>query len=278
MIDVSVEKVSPDAAAKLLALNTSNFRKPDHRRVNAYAKEMLAGRWELNGDTIKVNGSVLIDGQHRLMAILKSGVTVDMVVVRGIESDGKTIDRGKPRSIGQWLSHSGIKNATSVASTAKMCVFYKKGLWSRPTMQGWDVSDSEIFSFVEQYQEKLSDCVKLGSTAGKVIPASLLATVLFYGSGASNPQDVSLCTWFAGSLAKGESLTDEDAVFHLRNRLLSQTSQASMDRFMQRALLTMAWNKTVKGEPCTAMHLRLRVTGPVKQKAPETILDATAGG
>jgi len=272
MVNATVETIGPEQAEALLKMNTANFRKPDMRRVDSYAKEMSLGNWSLNGDTIKLNGTVLLDGQHRLMAIVKSRVTIQTIVVRGVEEDGKTIDRGKPRTIAQWCSHNGIKNAKQVASSAKMVIVYRKGMWSKTTIQANDVIDSEIFDFIEANNESLQSCVRSAAPARHLLPPSLMAAVLFVGCAGRDPREVEEADWFVKALIRGEMLTEEDAVFHLRNRLISQTPQARMDSFMKRALLTIAWNKTVKGEACSSSGMRLRLTGPAKQKAPSEIL------
>lgn len=46
---------------------------------------MKTGRWVLNGETICFDSNgVLRDGHHRLLAIIESGVTIEVLVVRGV--------------------------------------------------------------------------------------------------------------------------------------------------------------------------------------------------
>lgn len=274
MVNASVESIGPEQARELLALNTANFRKPDPVRVGVYAKEMLNGNWQLNGDTIKLNGSVLIDGQHRLLAIVKSGVTIQTIVVRGLESDGKTVDRGKTRTIGQWCAHKGFKCAKDIATAGRLVVIHEKGLWSKQHVQWSDTLDSEVFNFIESNVSQLQQCVKLSRAVKPLLTPSLMAAVLYVGCGKRSPEDVDEAVWFVKALGKGEHLTTDDAVFHLRNRLISQSLQSRLTPFMKRALLTIAWNKTVNGESCTSNGLRVRLTGPAKQKAPDRVLEA----
>jgi hypothetical protein len=68
------------------------------RAVTRYADDMIAGRWQDNGQPIVFNGSAMIlDGQHRLHAIVKSGIPQRTLVVRGVEGDAMlTIDTGIP--------------------------------------------------------------------------------------------------------------------------------------------------------------------------------------
>jgi hypothetical protein len=78
--------LEPKVARELLALN-------DPRRtaacnldlIDCYAQQMRSGEWRFTGDTIKVNKSGgLMDGQHRLQAVIRSGWSGMQLVVTGI--------------------------------------------------------------------------------------------------------------------------------------------------------------------------------------------------
>jgi hypothetical protein len=83
-ISVVVELVTPQIAETYLWANHGN--RPIIRNiVIRYAREMTAGNWLLTHQGICFDTSGrLVDGQHRLAAILESGVSVQMVVTRGI--------------------------------------------------------------------------------------------------------------------------------------------------------------------------------------------------
>lgn len=81
---MTVETITPEMAAEFLKLNTRN-RKLRPSLVAQYASDMRAGRWLLTHQGIAINcdGTVL-DGQHRLAAIIESGVAIRMVIARGV--------------------------------------------------------------------------------------------------------------------------------------------------------------------------------------------------
>lgn len=94
-MQVDIVLITPELAEELLRKNTENFRSLDVARVEVYAKAMRAGKWELNGESIKIShDEVLLDGQTRLHAIVRSGVSVRSVVISGIVSGAGSIDRG----------------------------------------------------------------------------------------------------------------------------------------------------------------------------------------
>jgi hypothetical protein len=81
---VEIVEVSPELAESWLSKNPNN-RNLRRSVVDGYARDMSAERWALNGETVKFAADGhLFDGQHRLNAIIVSGATVPMVVVRGL--------------------------------------------------------------------------------------------------------------------------------------------------------------------------------------------------
>ena len=84
-LSVEVEIISPEEAQAYLT-NNAKHRKIKDKKVDAYMKEMVDGKWRLNGKVIifDSNGR-LLNGQHRLSAVIKSGVSLTTLVVRGVD-------------------------------------------------------------------------------------------------------------------------------------------------------------------------------------------------
>lgn len=100
--------VTPDLAARWLEKNHPNNRPVAWRRVEAFASDMRAGAWMLTHQGICFDGDGrLIDGQHRLHAVIGAKMTVRMLVVRNAAGTFQDpIDRAGPRSIAVILGRS----------------------------------------------------------------------------------------------------------------------------------------------------------------------------
>lgn len=128
--------IGPEQAAELLALNTNNYRRLNLKHVNDLAAEMAAGNWGFTGEPIIIGHDehgteVLLDGQHRLSAIVVSRCTLPFVIIRGIAADMRTkIDIGKPRNSADELRHLGIRNCTETSSAATMVMRYEDGAYN----------------------------------------------------------------------------------------------------------------------------------------------------
>ena len=72
--------VTPEIAKEWLKQNTQN-RNVSQQKVNAYAADMASGNWHEHhqGIAFYADGTVA-DGQHRLLGIVKSGVSLMMMV------------------------------------------------------------------------------------------------------------------------------------------------------------------------------------------------------
>jgi len=117
--------VSPEMAAQWLRNNFVNRPMSDDV-IAAYARDMLNGQWIQTHQGIAFNDrDHLIDGQHRLTAIVRSGLTVAMMVTFGLPSkiEGSemttmdAVDRGRTRSVADQLKiQHGMKNGSAIAS------------------------------------------------------------------------------------------------------------------------------------------------------------------
>lgn len=118
----SVERIGPERARELLSHNYDNNRNVRRAYVSQLAEVMRQGRYmSENGQTIVVgdDDGVLYDGQHRLMAIDESGVTLKMIVAYITEGKEKfkTIDANTPRSASDFVS---LPNRNECAALAKV--------------------------------------------------------------------------------------------------------------------------------------------------------------
>ena len=123
--------VTAEMAARWLRVNFRN-RPVSDDIVKAYARDMAAGVWHPTHQGIAFNDrDELIDGQHRLLAIVlaKGGKTgsVRMMVTFGLKSQiagsemttMDCVDRGRTRSVADQLKiQHGLKAGTQIAQTS----------------------------------------------------------------------------------------------------------------------------------------------------------------
>lgn len=108
--------ITPEIASKLLENNDIN-RSLSQDRVSRYARDMKAGNWKLTSQGISLNKSgKLIDGQHRLYAVIKSGATIKSLVFYDCEDETiLNYDSGMARTFGDYLHISGVDHSKITA-------------------------------------------------------------------------------------------------------------------------------------------------------------------
>jgi len=110
--------ITPEMAAQLLESNTRNRRVKWHK-VAEYAKMMTEGKWKPNtAEPIKISiTGILLDGQNRLYAVIKSGIPIEFSVATGLQDDVfDVLDTGARRSAHDTFYTNGVKNASSISA------------------------------------------------------------------------------------------------------------------------------------------------------------------
>jgi hypothetical protein len=116
--------VSPDLARKWLNLARFN-RDINYAVVSQYVRQINEGLWRRTHQGVALTKTgVLIDGQHRLLAIIKAGQTVPMIVfVDEPEENFEFIDCGRNRSHLDMMRLSQRNNALSSLHTSTVKAF-----------------------------------------------------------------------------------------------------------------------------------------------------------
>ncbi len=234
--------VTPSMAMDWLKNNTRN-RPLSRKHVDLLADEMKQGRWKFNGDTVCFNGSTLLDGQHRLYAVIQSGVAQFMIIVNNLASDVfDTIDAGKKRDASAVLALNGEKHTHTLAAALRFVDDYLNGrVRQRPTH-----SNTKIEAILGSHpgaRESVEFSVKL--TGKRLLPGSVMAGCHYLFS-RSSPE---MADDFFMSLIKGVGLAEGDPIYLLREKLVyNSLSQKKMVRATYSALVIKAWNYHVSGK------------------------------
>lgn len=144
--------VSPEIAAEWLSHNTSN-RNLRESRVGVLVRDMRAGRWQMTAEPVKFNGDgTLLDGQHRLTAVVRSGCTVPMAVARNVPHESQRVmDSGARRTASDALALKGELNASLLAAAARLAIAYERGFFDGAPVSGPpEVTHAEVLEFVDR--------------------------------------------------------------------------------------------------------------------------------
>lgn len=119
-IVISNRLFTPEDAKRMLERNIDGNRRVKDYVVAKYAKDMREGRWkdDVSGQIIVSDTGKLLDGQHRLIAVMLSGIPRAFDVKTGVpESAFAYIDNGSSRTVADFI---GIPNANEAAAIARV--------------------------------------------------------------------------------------------------------------------------------------------------------------
>jgi len=244
-IHISQETVTPEMAAKYLAANTHN-RNLVEGRVTTFKNDIVAGRWALNGDTIKFSDSdVLLDGQHRLAAVVAADKPITTLVVRGLESDAQdTMDTGAKRTLANALTLAGEHNVNTLAAGVRIAWYIDTHGSPKTAPLGYP-SNRELLDYLEK-NPGLRDSALLGVQAGhsSLRIQSSIATGLHY---LMSRLDQESADTFWNSLLENDT-TKGDAIFALRESLTRDLGRPHrMNGNWKAATIIKAWNYWLEG-------------------------------
>ena len=265
MIKSELTTITPEMAKELLERNTRN-RPLGEGRAKKIAEAIKRGEWAVNGDTIRISSTgVILDGQHRLKAILLSGVAVQTLVVTGLQDDVfETIDVGRAsRSTSDVMAIKGEKNYTILAAMTRMYFIWKKSgnpvhgnpEYSPTTAQQLELIEDRSFSRVVDESERLGWCRK------NMTPTiSAFCLYIFYEA------NKEIASEFFHKLNSGSGLPDGSPILLLRDRLSESKSDKmqKMDKAYMIALVFKAFKLYRDGAFVKTLRVRLDGNAPEK--------------
>jgi hypothetical protein len=236
-------EITPDMAADWLeSRQFDGNRKPSKAKIDQHAGAMKAGRWleTHQGIAFDTEGK-LIDGRHRLMAVVSAGVTVKMWVFPEQTRDTfDVIDTGYARAASQFMSSAAPTMAAGAVRYISAVLDQDFSGIYRAKMPLHDVLETH-----RQWPEVETWALATwGARSVAAIPPSpLLAIVAMGDRGGVGPKVIKD---FLDGLKSGAIGDAYDPRLHLRNRFIKD--HKALRRQHAYALLVKGFNAYVQDE------------------------------
>jgi hypothetical protein len=251
MIQFKKQLVTPDLAKVYLSTNNQN-RNVKERKVNRFTHDIMLGKWKDDtGETIKFSKcGKLIDGQHRLLAIIKANKPINIHISEGHDySIFDVLDTGTSRSVSDAFSIAGIKMANTIPSIIATYNWLKGG--STTTRVINPISNNQI---LEQYNLDIEHWNNMAKSAhtlyiaiNKIVAPSTIGGTYAYLFDINAVK----ANLFFNQLCSGYGIENESITL-LRNQLTKdKLSMYKMSTQMKFAFIIKTWNayvinKTIK--------------------------------
>lgn len=275
-IRVETRIIGPEEAAELLVHNTRN-RNARHNQVTRMAEDMLEGRWRENGETIKIAADgTLIDGQHRLLAIVKSGARLPMMIVSGLHIEAQeTIDIGAARTAADALRFDGMSQVTRLAAVARAVIMYTQRI------------PFPSHPMVVEFARAEADTLSLATDLAVRVHTDIGGGVAVYGTAAHVLMEVSVSDaidfmeMMAGEIgvSRGHPVHALRLKFKQLGRARMAKSITALDQHV--AFMIKAWNLCVDGQDASLIRVgdtERETLTPKPPKTPLSVLRAEREG
>lgn len=269
-ITVSFVQVTPELATWWLQRCNLRNRAMRGSRRESYARDMLAGNWMFNGDTVCFAGTMLdgtiLDGQHRARGVQESGTTQVMLVVEGLPVGAQeTIDIGAVRAVADALSLRGEINTTSMAAIARRLCYVRRG--TAVQMGGiWRPSQSEILAFIDADPDAIRRAANVAAQVGAArlpVAPSVIGTAYFL---AAEKDFDDAHTFFVVKLIDSVGLEKDEPAWTLQQRFKQAKAinradgrpDQPMDPELAFRYTILAWNHYRRGTETLSRLIRPR--------------------
>jgi hypothetical protein len=265
---VVVEEIDPEQAMEYLSKMPTN-RSLSQGRVNQMARAMMVGDWhEDEGSPIRFDKEGnLLDGQHRLWAIVESKTTWMFHIKRGLDPEVLwVLDTGRPRSLIDMLKMRGEKYCGNLGGAISFLFAYEN-IGVLTTNRDLRPSVLEALTFLDMHPG-------LRESAGKAYPVRSAVggggarwTAIHYIFSGIDAED---CEDFFEKVATGEGLSKTDSIWHLRRKCVAVRSSLRVWTDMEfTALIIKAWNSYRAGRPVVSLRWTGGGARPEKYPKPE---------
>ena len=249
--NVVLVRLTPDLAQELWKRNVKN-RRFRQALASFYSIEMKAGRWVCNGETIVFDSQGrLIQGQHRIYAVMMSGVTIMVYMVFDVDPAAfMTMDSGSKRSAADQLEVVGHKNATMLAGAATIIHRYNEG-----NMTSSNHLPNTLCIDVIEKCPGLDESVKFVSSHRPKFCKGSVASAVHYLAKKIDPE---LADEFFTKLFSGVGLCDGDPELTLSKKLSAMNIGASRrvtKSFVEFHCFAIAWNAKRDGRELSMIRI-----------------------
>lgn len=251
--EVRIVEFTPEFSSELMKLNTRNRRLNPHS-VDFAVESQTVGPHYLVGDAVVVSKTgVLLNGQHRLAAVIKSGMTVKMLLLSGAEDASQDVmDIHQKRLTGQALGMYGEKNANALASAVGWFVRYQRG--SMRTAGAFRLSTPQARKVLAEHpglRDSLQQAEHLRQHI-RVMPGLWGALIYLF-----NQVDEADTQGFLEAIKSGVGLAETDPRYRLRELLLGEYRAArKTPPWRMAALIIKAWNAYRDGTEMKQLFFR----------------------
>ncbi len=273
-ITSSIEIITPEIASHYIQKNRDN-RPLSPSIVNNYAATMERGSWMFNGDSIRFDeDGYLLDGQHRLYAVMQSGTSMQCFIIRGIPREVfTTIDIGRGRRLADFIALEGYKQSLNMGAALRWVWNYRENKFIN--ISGKLVADTRQLLDLLKNEDGLKESINfIGRLQSRQKVINLSPAAAFHHI--FSEKEEFLATNFFEQLYTGANLSPDSPILSLRNQQMN-IRMGSINQSKKHLVISVikAWNHYIENKPLSLLKVgATEDVSEIKSRHPELKLSA----
>jgi hypothetical protein len=227
MDKVSIEMITPRRAEELLKTLDERQRPLFEGRVIEYADDMLKDLWLVTGDAIIIHRGRLVNGQHRLRAVILANKPQRFLILETDKDLSLVTDKARSRTMGWYFQHYlEFPTGNLAAAVTQRILLYDRMI--EDDRKAWPtgiyVSPKKMELFAVKNHEELHEVCEVVSrlySCSRMVPPSVSGAALFIGRRANHSQ----MEGFLNSVLAGTGLQMGTPAYLVNRRLVRSFEQ-----------------------------------------------------
>lgn len=251
---IEIRKIGPKEATQLLENVFEGQRNRRDSHVQRLAEDMRLERFRLSPDAILVCQGKLANGQHRLAAVVESGLAQPFVVMETNDTElYKVLDSGVGRTVGDALNVKEYVTAT--AAIARLVCAYDKKLLTAYGGSTAKLGRLDILEYGQANAEKINEAIHFVQPLfekSPIIVPSIMCSALILGERRYNgggPRDFVMAVY--------SGLEPDTAAWVLREKMIknAQSKLRKLNRIYTFALTVKSLKNYCEGNKVSLVRL-----------------------
>lgn len=184
--EVEIRTIKPTEAAMMLENLFEGQRKVRESHVLRLTEDMRLGRFRLSPDALLICKGKTANGQHRLAAVVRSGLAQKFLVMETDDTDlYEILDCGIGRTNGDVLRGVlSIDNVNQVAAIARLVCLYDKKLLGPIGGSAAKLGRLDIVRFAETHAVEIADVIAFIrplNTKSRLVSVTMMGAAMLIG-------------------------------------------------------------------------------------------------
>jgi hypothetical protein len=219
-----IEQITPDFAEYVLETKNSKNRSMKPANLRRLVTAIDNGEWIITNQGIAFDKEGnLLDGQHRLLAIVKTGKTLPIMVARNMDPKiFNCVDTGTARTAADGLYIQGCSASKHLAAGIKVYLLYKRfprGSWTFAAVP----THSEILQEYKDNQEVYDEITnQMGVYHRKFHFFNLSVGIPMYKLISEKNYSEEILSEFWTQFSEGTNLNIDNPILSFRNQMMQK--------------------------------------------------------